>query len=295
MAVTCGFFNSKNGDRKYDATKVSQMFDGIITDGVIGSYGKTFAVTPGDGNNLKVDTGRAWFNHTWTLNDAIIVLACDAAEVLQDRYDAVVLEVNEDTTVRANTIKIIKGTAASSPLKPTMTKSEHVHQYPLAYVLRKAGSTSIAQQYIENAVGTSECPLVTGVLKTMSTDQILAQWADEFNTWFTEQKDTLSTDAAGKLNVRIDSLKTYKFTLNANGWSDSAPFKQTVVVSGVTASTNMGPMYFEPTGNKGTDQNLENALELLSYGITGNGFVTIYCYDGKPTVDITVLADGRLN
>lgn len=295
MAVSCGFFNSKNGDRKYDATKISQMFDGLITDGIIGSYGNTFAVTAGSGNSVKVDTGRAWFDHTWTLNDAIIVLSCDVAEVLQDRYDAVVLEVNEDATVRANTIKIVKGTASSSPAKPTLTNSEHVHQYPLAYILRKAGSTSIAQQYIENAVGTSACPLATGVLKAMSTDQILAQWGAAFNTWFNEQKETLSTDAAGKLNNKVDTLKTYSFTLKANAWSSAAPYKQTVSVAGVTASTNMGPMYFDHTGNQTTDQKLEDALELLSYGITGNGYVTVYCYDAKPTVDITVNADGRLN
>ena len=34
MAFTCGFFNSENGDRKYNAEQMSAIFDGIIADGV---------------------------------------------------------------------------------------------------------------------------------------------------------------------------------------------------------------------------------------------------------------------
>lgn len=294
MAVTYGFYNSKNGDRKYDAEDISQMFDGLITDGVIGSYGKTFAVTAGEGETVKVDTGRAWFNHTWTLNDAIVIIPCPASEVLRDRYDAVVLEVNANAEIRENQIKIIKGTPSNTPVKPEMTSTEHLHQYPLAYILRTAGSTSISQSQIENTVGTSACPLVTGVLKSMSADQIIAQWDSEFRKWFDSERTILDGDVAANLSSKIDRLKTYNFTLLASGWSSSAPYTQRVAVSGVTKDTNMGPMYFEPTGDSTTDSNLQNALELLSYGITESGYVTIVCYDGKPSVDITVLADGRL-
>lgn len=105
MALTYGFYNSKNGDRKYDAVTMSRMFDGIIRDGVISAFGKTFAVTVNSGNKINVDTGRAWFDHTWTLNDSIMVLDCGTPEVLQDRYDAVILEVNENTTHAATASK----------------------------------------------------------------------------------------------------------------------------------------------------------------------------------------------
>ena len=35
MALTCGFYNSVDGDRKYDATQFASLFDGVITDGVV--------------------------------------------------------------------------------------------------------------------------------------------------------------------------------------------------------------------------------------------------------------------
>lgn len=44
MSVTYGFYNSLNGDRKYNAEQVSSLFDGLIIDGVFASIGTAFAV-----------------------------------------------------------------------------------------------------------------------------------------------------------------------------------------------------------------------------------------------------------
>lgn len=207
MAFSYGFYNSLNGDRKYDSEDLSRMFDGIIYDGVIGAVGDTFAVKAGTGNTVNVSSGRAWFNHTWTYNDAPMPISCGSAAVLLDRYDAIVLEVNAASDVRKNSIKVVTGTEASNPAKPTMENTEFVHQYPLAYILRKAGESAISQGNIENMVGTSECPLCTGVLKTMTMDQILAQWDAQFNTWFESAKGTLSGDVAGNLMTKIEAVE----------------------------------------------------------------------------------------
>ena len=39
MALTYGFYNSLNGDRKYNAMDISRLFDGLIKDGVFMSIG----------------------------------------------------------------------------------------------------------------------------------------------------------------------------------------------------------------------------------------------------------------
>ena len=70
MAFTCGFFNSQNGDRKYNAEQMASIFDGLIKDGVYDTVGDIFAVTPGTGMQVRVGSGRAWFAHTWNNNDA---------------------------------------------------------------------------------------------------------------------------------------------------------------------------------------------------------------------------------
>lgn len=52
-----------------------------------------------------IGIGRAWFNRSWIYNDAILPLTLEASELLLDRYDAVVIEVNHSTSVRKNDTK----------------------------------------------------------------------------------------------------------------------------------------------------------------------------------------------
>lgn len=196
MALTSGFFNSKNHDRLYNTTQISTLFEGLINDGVYESVGKIFKVSANSGMSVTVDTGRAWFNNTWTRNDALIVLTVPTAEQVLKRIDAVVLEVNSLETVRNNTIKIVKGTPASSPAKPTLTNNDDVHQYPLAYITVEPNVTEIIQQKIQNAVGTSACPFVTGIIDTLDIDDLIAQWSSEFNVLFAELEEKISQAAS---------------------------------------------------------------------------------------------------
>lgn len=196
MALTSGFFNSKNHDRLYDATQISTLFEGLINDGVYQGVGHIFKVSASNGMNVTVDTGRAWFNNTWTRNDALIVLTVPTAEQVLKRIDAVVLEVNSLDTVRNNTIKIVKGTPASNPSKPSLTKNDDVHQYPLAYITVDPNVTVITQQKIQNAVGTSACPFVTGIIDTLDIDDLIAQWSSEFNILFAELEDMIAQAAS---------------------------------------------------------------------------------------------------
>ena len=181
MSVTYGFYNSLNGDRKYNAEQISSIFDGLIVDGVFASIGTAFSVKAAGGLTVNVGIGKAWFNHTWTLNDSILPLTAPESDVLLDRIDAVVLEVNGTESVRENSIKIVTGTPSSSPVRPTLENEGNVRQYPLAYIYRKFGSTVITQADITNMVGTDSTPFVTGILQTISLDELLGQWQDQLN------------------------------------------------------------------------------------------------------------------
>ena len=189
MSVTSGFFNSLNGDRKYNAEQMSSIFDGIIRDGVFASIGNVFQVKAAAGSRVTIDTGKAWFNHAWVYNDALISLAVSQSELILDRYDAVVIEVDHSDAVRAGSIKVIKGTPSSTPQYPTMANSEFVHQYPLAYVYVTAGATEVTQDKITNMVGTSSCPYITGILEVHNIDNIVAQWEAQWEKWSSQWED----------------------------------------------------------------------------------------------------------
>lgn len=181
MSVSSGFFNSLNGDRKYNAAQMSAIFDGLIIDGVFASIGTSFAVKAAGGLTVNVGIGKAWFDHTWTVNDSILPMTAPEAEVLLDRIDAVVLEVNGTESVRENTIKFVKGNPSSAPSRPTLTNEGNVHQYPLCYIYRKYGTAVINQADITPMVGTESTPFVTGILQTISLDELLGKWQDELD------------------------------------------------------------------------------------------------------------------
>lgn len=199
MSFASGFFNSVDHDRLYDATDISRLFDGLIRDGIFASIGDCMVVKQSNQMNVTVGTGRAWFNHTWSYNDALYPVTIPPSEILMDRIDAIVLEINSVEAVRANSIKLIKGTPSSTPTKPALTNTKEVHQYPLAYVTVGKEVTSIRQADIENCVGTSVCPFVTGILEVISIEQLIPQWKDilnrfveentaNFNTWMNGEK-----------------------------------------------------------------------------------------------------------
>lgn len=210
MAVTSGFFNSKNHDRLYDATQFSSFFDGLITDGVYQSIGDAFMVSAyADGNSaVLVGTGRAWFNRTWLVNDALLMLSLDPPSTLLDRIDAIVLDIDRSEAVRANTIKVVKGEYSETAARPTLIHTDTHDQYPLAYVTVPHGDDApVAPMNIANMVGTSECPLVAGFLESMDITMFISQMEDKFYNWFEDLQTNLSGDVAANLQNQINQLE----------------------------------------------------------------------------------------
>lgn len=288
MSVTYGFYNAKGHDRQYDAVQLSSIFDGLINDGIYATIGDAFVITAGSNMSVTVGTGRAWFNHTWTYNDAKLILTIPNSEVLLDRYDAVVLETNNADDVRANSIKVISGVAASSPKKPDLTNNVHTHQYPLAYIKVPANSTSVSQANIENCIGTSACPFVTGIVDTIDATTLFKQWNSEFDIWFDGMKGQLSTDAAGNLQAQINALKntilttTKSITLSASGWRSGT---YTISDNLITNTSNQ-----EIIPSPSISANQYKALVKASLVATGQsaGSITIKAFGATPTINIPV-------
>lgn len=204
MAVTYGFYNSLNKDRMYNAEQMSSIFNGIITDGVFSTIGDALMTVAGTGMQVIVKPGRAWFNSTWTLNDAQLPLDVPAADVSLTRIDAVILEVNSAIATRANSIKVLKGTPSANPTKPTLSATETLHQYALAYITVGAGVTSITAANIEINVGKTSCPFITSVLQQTDITDLFNQWNAEFTTWFENVQAQLSGNVAANLQRQID-------------------------------------------------------------------------------------------
>ena len=179
MTVTCGFFNG--ADRAANATDVCSIFDGLISDGIYDTIGTAFAVTAAGGNFLNLGIGRAWFNHTWTKNDSIVVYEAPAAELLTHRWDRMVLEVDHSDAVRTNRIFVMTGTPSSTPSLPSLSAGPLKFQYSLAKIYRAAGSTEIAQIDITPEQGTVATPFVNALVEKFDIAAILTQYSNRAN------------------------------------------------------------------------------------------------------------------
>lgn len=303
MAVSFGFYDSLNGDRKYTAVQFSYLFNSLIKDGIFMHVGEHLNVKEGTGMQVNVGSGFAWFNSTWTRNDADYPVDIDISDLLQVRIDAIVLEVDETVSSRTNSIKVITGTPASDPQKPTLTNTNDIHQYPLAYVTVGVGVTSITQADIENCIGTDPCPFVTGVLDTIDATTLIAQWEAQFNEWFESLEDTLSGDVAGNLLLMIQELQKhvmykYSATFKFDAWTGEGPYSQTVALipkdggPEVTADFQFASPPW--CGQVSDDETREKLLEILglinnSNCTLGEGTITADRVQEKPTADIEVI------
>ena len=187
MSVTFGFYNSVNHDRRYNALQMSSIFDGIIKDGIFMSIGTAMVVKAASGMTVNVGEGRAWFDHTWTLNDSELPVKLEASELILNRIDTIVLDVDHRDSVRANSIIAVKGTPATNPVAPTLVKSTDHNQYPLCNIYVKAGVTEITQSNITNLVGTGSCPFITGILETVDIEDLVFQWEAQWNEFYNAQ------------------------------------------------------------------------------------------------------------
>lgn len=151
-----GFYNSKNGDRKYNATHFGKIFDGVIQDGVFGAVptplNGMFNVVSKENPNLQVtiNPGKAWLMHTWNILDSKATITFNQVQANYKRTDVIVLEVNNDyndligSSPRTNSIKIVEGANVlinSADVVPPLTQvwntkqtERRIWQYPIAYI-----------------------------------------------------------------------------------------------------------------------------------------------------------------
>lgn len=267
MALTSGFYNSMNGDRRYNSEQISSMFEGLLSDGVFESVDNAFIVTPSSGLTLSIGSGRAWVKNKWAKNDANITITLNPAHVTLNRYTAIVLR--NDFTTRDITLEMIDGANASSPTKPSIVRNASMYDLCLAYVYVGAGATTITSANITDMrPDNTVCGWVTGLIQQVDTSQLFLQyqtayedffeqlesWKDtqenDFDSWETAQKTAFDTWFAAlteELQVNTYIEQYHKFVQIAYSDSKNVPLDMTgytynaddvflIAINGLTAT-----------------------------------------------------------
>lgn len=105
---------------------------------------------------------------------------------------------------------------------------------------------------------------------------------------------TDSADAAtkGYVDTALSNAKTVAktATLTAAGWSASAPYTQSVTVSGLT-DTKRAMAYPVYGSNTATNLALKEACGMVSFASRSGSTLTFTCLDDKPTVNIPITVE----
>lgn len=241
MAWTSGFFNSVGGDREYNADQISNIMQGLISNGVYQSVGNKLAVKPNGGMNIVIDTGRGWFADKWAYNDSEYPLTLESSDVLYNRYAAVCVRVNIGDESRTAEPYIKYGVKGTAPEKPTMESTELVQEFCLAYIYIKSGTTEITAADIEDTrFDTRLCGWVTGLITQLDTTTLYRQWESVFYNWFNSLTNYLDEDIEKKLAADMLAVnnRLYKrtATLPKLKWirKSDGTFSQAIAVEGVT-------------------------------------------------------------
>ena len=97
------------------------------------------------------------------------------------------------------------------------------------------------------------------------------------------------------VNTLISEIKTVrKFTLTTGGWSGSAPYTQTVNVSGITSADTPIPLIEYPDNMTSDQKNqIDKSTNMITSITTNNGSVTVVCKFKKPTINLTIALKGE--
>lgn len=210
MALEYGFYDSYNGDRKYNAQNMNDIFEGILTDGVYAGVGDEFFVRPGKGLQAIVGTGRAWFKMTWNKNRVMTPIEFDQPDPVYTRIDTVCIRARQNVLERVNDIYIYKGSIREEAGPPDIEDEAETYYLPIANVSIRPNATDIKASDIEILVGKERCPYVTSILQQTDITKLFDGWDEDFHVWLEEIKDELSHFDVGEVIVKLREMVSKK-------------------------------------------------------------------------------------
>lgn len=295
--ITSGFFNSVDGDRRYNAEQMSNMFEGLIGGGVFPNVGDKFAVSANTGMRVEVGSGRAVVDTKWIKSDASTTLTITSAHISLPRYTIVVLRhVKADRTVILTTKD---GTPAATPTVPEVTRNATMYEICLAKILVPAAAVSIrAQDITDTRLDTSVCGYVAGLVQQVNTQTIYNQWADAYAEAIAQMQDDTEALEQQAVQVIADqqaSFMTWFDSLAANLRVDTYIQKYVCKTTPATLSrnviywTDLTPNAYEFNSQDVVNVHINGLLAALGtdYTITNNG-ITLLQLASSSTADVDV-------
>lgn len=232
MAVIGGYYNSRGGDRRYNAEDMSKYFTGLFTPGVLETVGDKLSVNAAVGMTVTVGTGKAYFRDgKWIENTALMTLKMEAAPVIQSRIDRIVMRNDRTEDERTASIYVLAGTPAENPVAPPLTRNEYVDEMGLAQIrvarnVKEITAANITDERPIDAV----CGFVYALGQKVSVEDLYRQHQGIFDDFMGEnqvvidqiEKDEVKRLANEKGRVSAETARVTECNRAVSGADDAA-------------------------------------------------------------------------
>lgn len=203
-----GFFNALyvNGeyDRRYNARDYCDNLAVVIGNGVLRSQIDDLRVTA-SGMACTVGVGRAWINGHYYFNDAPLQLPAVAAPSGFDRWDRVMLRLDDTVGGRTINARYVQGVPAAEPVKPEPIRSGDVYELVLADIFVAANAVSV------EVTDTRDDASICGwVFSTRGNEDFFKTLDNQFKEWFEGKRDNVAS-------VTLFKRYTWRTVLSAAG------------------------------------------------------------------------------
>lgn len=99
---------------------------------------------------------------------------------------------------------------------------------------------------------------------------------------------SISTFGDGTITGILNNLAIQDVAIPVSGWSENAPYTNTVTVNGMTARDKVICLGYVPSNTPSDNIAIAQAASLLDYGITDEDEITWYALNGKPSITFSV-------
>lgn len=223
-------------DREYNAENMSDYLNLLVGSGVFPNPSTNLQVMASSGFNIVVKAGSAWINGKKMENTTDYSITLDGSDVLLNRIDRVIFYL--DTQAREMGIDVIKGTPATNPVAPDLTRTATRQEYCLATVAINKQVSAISQADITDTRADSDvCGWVAGLIQQVDTSTLFNQWQAAYSAYYAAVQQQLN-----------DFMETLQTTLRVNTYLVNYDKYLTVTQSdSKIIPLNMQNYTYEPT------------------------------------------------
>ena len=209
--MNSSFFNAElvdaTYDRTYNASDFARYFKQFVSNGVYADTSSALQVVTDNSMNVRISTGACFIEgYMGYIEDTYETVAISASTGLP-RIDRVVARLDLDN--RKIDIQVIKGTSASTPVAPDLTRAGGIYDLCLANITVGANIATITTSAIEDTRGNGTlCGYCAGIIEQLDLSTATNQYTAMWQEWFETIKGKLSEDQATNLYNMIQTVQS---------------------------------------------------------------------------------------